>query len=132
MVDPALLLHLDQEMYGIRIAVPAYAPLQSIAEKMRALLQKLRHYEDGLAKGKHPDDAGLRGNFIPRHVLDLEILLIDRPRGPRPPARPVSRKMRGERHSTKRADSGAHPPPPAPSPRGGIPSCPGRVSMENA
>jgi hypothetical protein len=34
MVDPALLLHLDQEMYGIRIAMPAYAPLQSIAEKM--------------------------------------------------------------------------------------------------
>jgi hypothetical protein len=75
MVDQGLLLQLDQEMYGIHIAMPAYAPLQSIAEKLRALLQKLSHYEDGLARGIPADSPGLRGNFIPRHVLDLEILL---------------------------------------------------------
>lgn len=81
MVDRDLLLHLDHDMYGIHLAMPAYAPLQSIAEKMRALLQKLRHYEDGLAKGLAADDPGLRGNFIPRHVLDLEILLRLTPPG---------------------------------------------------
>ena len=56
-------------------------PLQSIAEKLRALLQKLRHYEDGLANGLAADDPGLRGNFIPRHVLDLQILLRLTPPG---------------------------------------------------
>ena len=50
--------------YGIPIDVRAYSPLQSISEKLRALLQKVRHFE------RNQDEA----NFTPRHLLDLYVL----------------------------------------------------------
>jgi Nucleotidyl transferase AbiEii toxin, Type IV TA system len=74
-VSKAHLMEYIRELHGFHIRMLAYAPVQSIAEKLRALLQKLRHYENKLAMGRNPADPGLLGNFIPRHVLDLELLL---------------------------------------------------------
>ena len=60
-VDLDLIEDLRITSYGIPIDVRAYAPLQSIAEKMRAILQKRRHYERKKSTG----------NLVPRHLFDL-------------------------------------------------------------
>lgn len=44
-LDLDLIEDLRVTSYGIPIDVRAYAPLQSLAEKMRAILQKRRHFE---------------------------------------------------------------------------------------
>lgn len=63
-VDRDLLEDLDVRVHGMPIKLRAYAPVQAMAEKLRALLQKLHHYEE-----RH-DPA----SFQPRHVLDLQLL----------------------------------------------------------
>jgi len=60
-IDLSLIEDLKVESYGIPIDVRIYAPLQSIAEKMRAILQKRRHFERKQNSG----------NWVPRHLFDL-------------------------------------------------------------
>lgn len=60
-LDLDLIEDLRVTSYGIPIDVRAYAPLQSLAEKMRAILQKRRHFE-------RTQNAG---NWVPRHLFDL-------------------------------------------------------------
>ena len=60
-VDRNLVVEMNTMSYGIPIAVLAYAPLQSISEKLRAILQKHRHFDRGQNSG----------NWVPRHLLDL-------------------------------------------------------------
>lgn len=60
-LDVDLIEDLRVTSYGIPIDVRAYAPLQSIAEKMRAIIQKHRHFE-------RTQNAG---NWVPRHLFDL-------------------------------------------------------------
>ena len=60
-VDLSLIEDLRITSYGIPIDVRTYAPLQSIAEKMRAILQKRRHFER----------TDKQHNWVPRHLLDL-------------------------------------------------------------
>jgi len=68
-VDKAHLIKLDETHHGLPIRLRAYAPLQAMAEKLRALLQKRRYLE---IAGDRP---GFQGNVIPRHVMDLELLI---------------------------------------------------------
>jgi hypothetical protein len=63
-VDRELLTILEVVTYGFPIRFQMYAPVQAIAEKLRALLQKLQHFER----------TGNEASFQPRHVLDLEFL----------------------------------------------------------
>jgi predicted nucleotidyltransferase component of viral defense system len=63
-VEPELLSILDVKPYGLPIRLRMYSPLQAIAEKLRALLQKMQHF----------DRTGNEASFQPRHVLDLELL----------------------------------------------------------
>lgn len=48
----------------------AYAPIQSLAEKLRAVIQKYQHHLRVLGEGKKASS----GNFPPRHVMDIESL----------------------------------------------------------
>jgi predicted nucleotidyltransferase component of viral defense system len=61
LVDPTALEELTVAPHGLPIRMRMYAPVQAIAEKLRALLQKHQHY----------DRTGVAGSFNPRHVLDL-------------------------------------------------------------
>jgi hypothetical protein len=63
-IDPDQVTDLRVISYGIPIDVRAYSPLQSLSEKLRALLQKRRHFER-----KHD-----KGNLVPRHLFDLYAL----------------------------------------------------------
>ena len=63
-LDLDLIEDLRVTSYGISSDVRAYAPMQSIAEKMRAILQKRRHYER----------TQNTGNWVPRHLFDLVLL----------------------------------------------------------
>ena len=69
-IDPALLIDFPSTPVSMPITLCCYAPLQSLAEKLRAILQKRWHHESAQADGK-PTSAG---NFPPRHVLDIETL----------------------------------------------------------
>lgn len=60
-IDTTLIDDLRVESYGIPIDVRAYAPIQSVAEKMRAILQKRRYFERKQNSG----------NWVPRHLFDL-------------------------------------------------------------
>ncbi|MEK7411985.1 MAG: nucleotidyl transferase AbiEii/AbiGii toxin family protein [Planctomycetota bacterium] len=60
-VDQHLTKIIERDLYGLRVSLRAYAPVQAIAEKLRAILQKHQHF----------DRNGNLGNFEPRHVLDL-------------------------------------------------------------
>lgn len=63
-VDRTLLEDLTVVANHMPIDLKAYAPVQAMAEKLRALLQKLQHYE----RTKN------QGSFQPRHVFDLALL----------------------------------------------------------
>ena len=73
-VDPAFLQTLEVESSGFPIRFRMYAPVQSISEKLRALLQKLQLCEK----------RGNPGELQPRHVLDLEYLFPLLAAGDRP------------------------------------------------
>ena len=64
-IDDTLLEELDIAPYGLPIRMRMYAPIQSIAEKLRAILQKHQHF----------DRKGNVASFQPRHVLDLVPLM---------------------------------------------------------
>lgn len=69
-VDQNFVDDLVIDEFGIGINVRAYMPIQSIAEKLRAILQKDRHNRHKIEQGKDPSD----GNLQPRHLLDLATL----------------------------------------------------------
>lgn len=76
-IDQSLIRDLVVTSYGIPIDVRAYAPLQSISEKMRAILQKRRQIQYKIEDGKigpGPQDGTQDGNWVPRHLLDLAVL----------------------------------------------------------
>ncbi|MBA3683904.1 MAG: nucleotidyl transferase AbiEii/AbiGii toxin family protein [Planctomycetes bacterium] len=60
-VDESQVEDLIVTTFGINIDVRAYTAVQSISEKLRALLQKRRHFERN-------QNAG---NWVPRHLFDL-------------------------------------------------------------
>lgn len=60
-VDQELVTDLRTTSYHIPIDVRAYAPLQSLAEKLRAILQKHRHFTR----------TNNSSNLTPRHLFDL-------------------------------------------------------------
>lgn len=69
-VDDSLLIDFPNTLCPFEIRLKCYAPLQSLAEKLRAILQKRRYHEQNIKDGRGVSD----GNFPPRHVLDIETL----------------------------------------------------------
>lgn len=65
-VDRELLEDLVVVVNHLPIRLKAYAPVQAMAEKLRAILQKLQYFEK----------KGTAASFQPRHVFDL-LLLYD-------------------------------------------------------
>ena len=71
LVDAQALEDLAVSSYGLPIRLRMYSAIQAIAEKLRALLQKLQHYER----------TGNAASFQPRHVHDLVLLSRRLPAG---------------------------------------------------
>jgi len=63
-VEKESLTVLDLKAHGMPIRLQMYAPVQAMAEKLRALLQKHHHF----------DRTGDVASFQPRHVFDLHLL----------------------------------------------------------